>query len=116
MCRDQGSGGYGQNLASWGSDGNIASAKLDMAASGVTNQWYNGEFSKWSYYGMDDPPAGANLMDWGHFTQVLWKDTSKLGCYTAMCDAGTVLDDYPSWYTVCNYDPPGKSRSVNLGS
>lgn len=71
-------------------------------------QWYNGEFESWSYYGMSDPPADADLMKWGHFTQVVWKSSEKLGCYTSKCPAGTVLS-YPSWYTVCNYDPPGES-------
>jgi pathogenesis-related protein 1 len=36
----------------------------------------------------------------GHYTQVVWSATTKLGCGMAMCpDGGQV------W--VCNYDPPG---------
>jgi len=103
---DQGAGGYGQNLATKGSTGDIDSAMLEYAASGVSMQWYNGEFAAWSYYGMDDPPASANFMEFGHFTQVLWKSTEKVGCHTSKCAAGTVLS-MDAWYTVCNYDPPG---------
>lgn len=89
---------------------------VQTAASGVTGGWYNGEFNSWTYYGMDDPPAGADLMAWGHFTQVVWKSSEKVGCHTAKCAAGTVLA-YDSWYTVCNYDPPGKFylRTANTG-
>lgn len=104
---NQGSGGYGQNLASWGSSGDISSQQLEMAAGAITNQWYNGEVTKWNYYGLDNPPSGANLLDWGHFTQVVWKDTTKIGCATVQCPAGSVLS-LDAWYTVCNYDPPGK--------
>lgn len=40
-------------------------------------------------------------MDTGHFTQVVWKDTTHAGCATATCPGkGMAI-----W--VCNYDPPG---------
>lgn len=107
LRRDQGGGGYGQNLASWGSTGDISGMQLETAKAAVTMQWYNGEVNLFTYYGMSDPPAGANLMEWGHFTQAVWKATTKVGCATVQCPAGTVLS-YPSWYTVCNYDPPGQ--------
>jgi len=35
----------------------------------------------------------------GHYTQMVWRDTKKMGCGVATCD-GTVL-------IACNYDPPG---------
>jgi uncharacterized protein YkwD len=103
---EQGEGGYGQNLASWGSTGDIDDKQIAAGSSAVTEQWYNGEFHLWNFYGMDDPPADSDFHGWGHFTQVLWKDTTKLGCATVSCPAGTVLT-YPSWYTVCNYGGPG---------
>jgi uncharacterized protein YkwD len=36
----------------------------------------------------------------GHYTQVVWRDTQKVGCGTASCNDGSIF-----W--VCNYDPPG---------
>lgn len=36
----------------------------------------------------------------GHFTQIVWKDSAKLGCGMASCGDGGEI-----W--VCNYDPPG---------
>ncbi len=35
----------------------------------------------------------------GHYTQIVWKTTKKVGCAKIICDEMDV------W--VCNYDPPG---------
>lgn len=35
----------------------------------------------------------------GHYTQMVWRDTKKVGCGEALCN-GTLL-------VACNYDPPG---------
>ncbi|UNI13736.1 hypothetical protein JDV02_000452 [Purpureocillium takamizusanense] len=103
----QGDGHYGQNLASWGGSGSLTDAsRMDHAAAAVSDQWYNGEMPNWQFYGMDNPPSSSSLHDWGHFTQVVWKDATKVGCATVKCAAGTVLS-FNSWYTVCNYNPPG---------
>jgi uncharacterized protein YkwD len=103
---DQGKGGYGQNLASWGATSDIDGLKNKAAAGGITNQWYDSEMSNWAFYGQDNPPEDMNIDLYGHFTQVVWKDSTKVGCATVKCPAGTVLS-FPSWYTVCNYNPPG---------
>lgn len=103
---NQGDGGYGQNLASWGTSGDMDDLKNKAAAQGVTNQWYNDEMNNWSSYGQDNPPSGQDLNSFGHFTQLVWKSSTKIGCATVKCPAGTVLS-LPSWYTVCNYNPPG---------
>ncbi len=36
----------------------------------------------------------------GHYTQLMWKNTKKVGCGRALC-----TDNSQIW--VCNYDPPG---------
>ncbi|KAM0426197.1 hypothetical protein ACHAPT_008547 [Fusarium lateritium] len=102
----QGNGGYGQNLASWGATGDIDDMQKKSAAGGITNQWYNSEMGNWAFYGQENPPDGMDIQLYGHFTQVVWKDSTKVGCATVKCAAGTVLQ-YPSWYTVCNYNPQG---------
>jgi uncharacterized protein YkwD len=41
--------------------------------------------------------------DWaksGHYTQVIWKNTDRVGCGCALGASGT-------FFFVCNYDPPG---------
>ncbi|KAJ4266515.1 hypothetical protein NW762_004502 [Fusarium torreyae] len=103
---DQGNGGYGQNLASWGATNDIDNLKNKAAAGGITNQWYNSEMGNWAFYGQENPPSDMNIDLYGHFTQVVWKDSTKVGCATVKCPAGTVLS-FQSWYTVCNYNPQG---------
>ena len=41
----------------------------------------------------------------GHFTQLVWQNTTKLGCGAKACEEGG--GDAPGWYLVCEYDPPG---------
>lgn len=36
----------------------------------------------------------------GHYTQVVWRNTARVGCARQKCDAGGV-------FVICNYDPPG---------
>lgn len=103
---NQGGGGYGQNLATWGTTGAMADLRIKSAAMGITNQWYNDEMVNWGSYGAENPPSSQPLGDFGHFTQVVWKSSTKVGCATVQCPAGSVLS-FPAWYTVCNYNPPG---------
>ncbi|GLJ27029.1 hypothetical protein SUGI_0529860 [Cryptomeria japonica] len=36
----------------------------------------------------------------GHYTQVVWSNTQKVGCAGVMCDNGGT-------FIICSYDPPG---------
>jgi len=106
---DQGSGNYGQNIAMWATSSGAqelgAAGAIKMAAS---DMWYNGEFSKYlpSYYGQDSPDM-SNFEAWGHYTQLIWKDSTKLGCAVQFCPKGSMSSDMDAWYMVCNYGPPG---------
>jgi len=44
-----------------------------------------------------------------HFTQVVWKATTQLGCAFAICPAGSIFaaEFGPATYYVCHYNPPG---------
>lgn len=106
-CRNVGSGGYGQNIASWGSTGDISGLTNVVAASAVTDQWYNSEALNYLWYHESSPPSGTDIDKWAHFSQLVWKSSTKLGCATVQCDAGTVLP-FPSYFTVCNYGPEGR--------
>ena len=76
-------------------------------------------------YGNDSPDMG-NFHAWGHFSQILWSTTNKVGCYTHSCipEGAKALDcpqgtgesylpplecaqRIPAIFTVCNYSPPG---------
>ncbi|PNP48900.1 hypothetical protein TGAMA5MH_00058 [Trichoderma gamsii] len=106
MTEGGGSVAYGQNLASFGSSGDISGDQILSGRRGVTDQWYNDEMENWTFYGQSNPPSGLDLDAFGHFTQVVWKGSTKVGCATVQCPSGSVLS-LPSWYTVCNYGPPG---------
>ena len=41
----------------------------------------------------------SNAHSVGHYTQMVWRDTTTLGCGEAMCNKTLIV--------TCNYDPPG---------
>jgi uncharacterized protein YkwD len=44
----------------------------------------------------------------GHYTQVVWRDSVKLGCGTKTCTTNSPFGGSAPWELwVCNYDPPG---------
>ncbi|KAL8636824.1 MAG: hypothetical protein Q9228_005830 [Teloschistes exilis] len=113
-----GGGGYGQNIAAGISAGELAKT--------LTNGFYNDEMMLYPGYGTDNPDMG-NFEKWGHFSQMLWQSTTKVGCYTHTCSppGAPPLDCNPATgqsylkntgcgnggmnaiFTVCNYSPPG---------
>ncbi|KAJ4419080.1 hypothetical protein N0V85_001177 [Neurospora sp. IMI 360204] len=106
-----GGGGYGQNIAMWGSTNKQTVQDVGAVKAGAqatTNMWYNGELLLWpvSDYGKENPDM-SNFEGWGHFSQVVWKESQELGCYTQFCPQGTMSPDMDAWYTVCNYYPAG---------
>ncbi|XP_062078600.1 pathogenesis-related protein PR-1-like [Humulus lupulus] len=36
----------------------------------------------------------------GHYTQIVWRSTRRVGCARVICDSGDT-------FMICNYDPPG---------
>ncbi|RXK37134.1 hypothetical protein M231_05585 [Tremella mesenterica] len=45
----------------------------------------------------------------GHFTQVVWKASTTIGCYIATCSPGVLFDEKygTSFKATCEYDPAG---------
>lgn len=76
---------YGENLAMFGPPGGTNATEILMG-------WYNEikhyDFSKHTF-----------SFQTGHFTQVVWKATTQLGCGRAVCKGAEL------W--VCNYAPAG---------
>ncbi|QDU87502.1 Cysteine-rich secretory protein family protein [Pirellulimonas nuda] len=70
---------------------NLAMAKTARDAAGM---WY-GEKDKYGGQKMDN----QNFLVFGHYTQMVWSGTAKIGCGKATVGGRTI------W--VCNYDPPG---------
>jgi hypothetical protein len=53
----------------------------------------------------------------GHFTQVVWKNTTQVAYTLAQCGEGAIIP-HPSKYIVCRYTPPGSYAgqfSQNVG-
>jgi hypothetical protein len=42
----------------------------------------------------------------GHYTQIIWRNTTEVGCGMATCSNGSEI-----W--VCNYNPPGNYLRQN---
>jgi hypothetical protein len=59
--------------------------------------WYD-EIKQYSF------PNGGFSMQTGHFTQVVWRETTQMGCATATCRGMDI------W--VCEYDPPGNVQGM----
>ncbi|KUL86855.1 hypothetical protein ZTR_05317 [Talaromyces verruculosus] len=92
--------GYGQNIA-YGID----SDKVDEI---ITNMMYNDEMMYYQgLYGQANPDM-TNFEKWGHFSQIVWVDTTTVGCATVTCsplaESGSSMS-LP--FTVCNYYPAG---------
>ncbi len=43
----------------------------------------------------------------GHYTQVVWRDSARLGCGVASCTDNSPFGGGSWQIWVCNYDPPG---------
>jgi len=67
--------------------------------------------SEWAdyTYATNACAAGAQC---GHYTQIVWRSTSKAGCARATCTVNSPFSGYsgPWEYYVCDYEPPGNYR------
>ncbi|KAJ5154897.1 Allergen V5/Tpx-1-related protein [Penicillium coprophilum] len=93
------SGAYGQNIA-YGYD------KPDVGEKIISDMMYTQEAPNFEgLYGQASPDM-SNFASWGHFSQIVWKGTTQVGCATVSCpDLKNVGGPAP--YTVCNYGSPG---------
>lgn len=81
---------YGENIY-WGSDVNLTG--VDAVNSWVSEmQYYDHATNSCS------APAGKSC---GHYTQVVWRDSTAIGCGSVLCDGGAGA------IVICSYNPPG---------
>ncbi|RHN71850.1 hypothetical protein MtrunA17_Chr2g0281271 [Medicago truncatula] len=87
LIHSGGGGRYGENLA-WSSG--------DMSGSDAVKLWVN---EKADYNYNSNTCASGKVC--GHYTQVVWRNSQRVGCAKVRCDnnRGTFI--------TCNYDPPG---------
>ncbi|XP_026396496.1 basic form of pathogenesis-related protein 1-like [Papaver somniferum] len=78
-------GPYGENLAT---------STGDLAAGDAVNLWVEEK----SNYDMESNSCqGGECL---HYTQVVWRNTVRLGCASVNCTTGGT-------FVICSYDPPG---------
>ncbi|OQE38679.1 hypothetical protein PENCOP_c008G02728 [Penicillium coprophilum] len=93
------SGSYGQNIA-YGYD------KPDVGEKIISDMMYTREAPNFEgLYGQASPDM-SNFASWGHFSQIVWKGTTQVGCATVSCSDLKNIGG-PAPYTVCNYGAPG---------
>ncbi|RDY12534.1 Pathogenesis-related protein PR-1, partial [Mucuna pruriens] len=81
-------GPYGENIF-WGSGTGWKPAQA-VSAWVEERQWYNYEQN-----------SCADGQMCGHYTQIVWNTTRKVGCASVVCSKGL------GTFITCNYDPPG---------
>ena len=81
----------------------------------ITDGLYNSEVNNYVYFGGEPDVSKLNL--WGHFSQIVWKGSTSVGCYTADCSSSGLQNagpPIPPYFTVCNYAPPGEFDGINV--
>ncbi|MCL7025766.1 hypothetical protein MKW94_001357 [Papaver nudicaule] len=78
-------GPYGENLAM---------STGDLSAADAVKMWVD-EISNYDYY--SNSCQGGECL---HYTQVVWRNSVRLGCASVPCSAGGT-------FVICSYDPPG---------
>jgi pathogenesis-related protein 1 len=101
--------GYGENLAMSGG------SRPPMTSAQFAVDGWAGEVACWSYGTIAAPGfAGSEKCDsacyqklnsdgCGHYTQLVWRNSTQLGCGVSSCTSGGVT--YDIW--ICNYAPTG---------
>lgn len=64
---------------------------------GVVDAVTSWEGEKANYHG--EPIDISTVSGWGHYTQLVWRNTKRLGCAKVECGHNVII--------VCNYDPRG---------
>jgi pathogenesis-related protein 1 len=86
-------GKYGENL--------YAAAGKDASGQDVVDSWVS-EAANYDY------AANSCSGVCGHYTQVVWRNSVRLGCGVAKCSKNSPFSGFADWQIwVCNYDPPG---------
>lgn len=90
--------GYGENLA----------GAVGRALSGpeATALWLEEE-ACYNYAADSCHPEDCAGAACGHYTQVVWRATRRIGCAENHCQSGFPGGSGAWHYVVCNYDPPG---------
>jgi uncharacterized protein YkwD len=88
-------GNFGENIA--------AATPNSLTTAGVVQGW--GEEASFYDYGVNSCAPGKQC---GHYTQIVWRSTTQVGCATKECDRNSPFAGFTRWqFWVCDYSPPG---------
>jgi pathogenesis-related protein 1 len=97
---------YGENIATVGSKPVAPTFSPEEAVDG-----WDAEVACWDYGTINGTErcdaacaAGLSSNGCGHYTQLVWRNTRRVGCGYSTC---TTADGWAWAIWVCNYDPPG---------
>jgi hypothetical protein len=80
-----------------------------VLANAITNDWYYSEEPIFPYNQANPVESGK---EWTHFSQIVWKTTTTVGCAVSYCGTKILANNY-GWFVVCNYGPAGmKNHSL----
>jgi hypothetical protein len=92
-----GAPGLGENL--YYSAGSVPTPTTAVAS-------WESESTAYTYAAIGDPVN--NFAAIGHYTQLVWANTSLIGCGVTHCTTNTPFPGFPEWdFIVCRYSPPG---------
>ena len=94
---------FGENLYGSGSNNILPDIPNDAAALKATKSWYSE---------ICDYKSGAAFSDIGHYTQLLWTDTTHIGAGYAKCPYKK--NGLYWYYVVAQYNPPGNYTNYKL--
>lgn len=77
----------------------------EFLAQSISDYWYNNEIELYPGYGSE--PVMSNFDAWGHYSQVVWVDSTVIGCGIAKCASGTLASGMDAYMSTCNYYPAG---------
>lgn len=78
----------------------------EFLAQSISNYWYADEIELYpGPYGSE--PVMTNFDAWGHYSQVVWKGSTVIGCGIQYCEAGTLESSMAAYMSTCNYYPAG---------
>uniref|UniRef100_M8BY09 Pathogenesis-related protein 1 n=1 Tax=Aegilops tauschii TaxID=37682 RepID=M8BY09_AEGTA len=76
----------------------------EWTATDAVNSWV----SEKQYYDHDSNTCSApDGESCGHYTQVVWRDSTAIGCARVVCDSGDGV------FIICSYNPPGNFPGVS---
>jgi pathogenesis-related protein 1 len=86
--------GYGENIA--------ATGQAVVTPTDIVSLW-SAEAPSYDY-ATNTCDAGQVC---GHYTQLVWRASTSLGCALQMCTTGSPFGGGNWWFAVCDYSPPG---------